>query len=88
MKDIPPHLRISEEIQKTGTPSLVEVLREEGIEAVRYVLSEMRPAGTGATALPLGVIGQPKIRADRLADGGPYRQYIPAGHCDVSRAVG
>ena len=40
MKDTPPHLKALEEIEKTGIPGLVEVLREEGIEAVRYILWE------------------------------------------------
>src|SRR5215211_3835379 len=34
----PPHLKTLEEIEKTGIPGLVEVLREEGIDAVRYAL--------------------------------------------------
>ncbi|MDQ3969510.1 MAG: hypothetical protein M3275_14090 [Thermoproteota archaeon] len=38
MKDTPPHLKALEEIEREGIPGLVEVLREEGIEAVRYVL--------------------------------------------------
>ena len=32
------HLKTLEEIEKTGVPGLIEVLREEGLEAVRYVL--------------------------------------------------
>ncbi len=38
MKGTPPHLKTLEEIEKTGIPGLVKVLREEGIDAVRYVL--------------------------------------------------
>ena len=38
MRDTPPHLKTLEEIEKTGIPSLVEVLREEGLDAVRHVL--------------------------------------------------
>ncbi len=38
MKYIPLHLRALEEIEREGIPGLVEVLREEGIDAVRYVL--------------------------------------------------
>ncbi len=38
MKDTPPHLKILEEIEKTSIRGLVEVLREEGLEAVRYFL--------------------------------------------------
>lgn len=32
------HLKPLEEIERKGIPGLVEVLREEGIDAVRYVL--------------------------------------------------
>ena len=34
----PPHLKAPEEIEKTSISGLVEVLREEGIDTVRYVL--------------------------------------------------
>ncbi len=37
-KSTPPHLKALEEIEKTSIPGLVEVLREEGLDAVRYVL--------------------------------------------------
>ena len=38
MRDTPSHLKTLEEIEKTGIPGLVEVLREEGLDAVRHVL--------------------------------------------------
>ncbi len=38
MSDTPLHLKALEEIEREGIPGLVEVLREEGIDAVRYVL--------------------------------------------------
>lgn len=38
VNDTPPHLKALEEIEKEGIPGLVEVLREEGVDAVRYVL--------------------------------------------------
>ena len=38
MRDAPSHLKILEEIERTGIPGLVEVLREEGLDAVRYIL--------------------------------------------------
>ena len=38
MKDTPPHLQALEELEKTGIPGLLEVLREEGIDGVRYAL--------------------------------------------------
>jgi hypothetical protein len=34
----PEHLRALEEIERAGIPGLVEVLREEGLDVVRYVL--------------------------------------------------
>jgi hypothetical protein len=33
-----PHLKALEEIERGGIPGLVKVLREEGVDAVRYVL--------------------------------------------------
>ncbi len=38
MNPTPQHLKVLEEIEREGISGLVEVLREEGIEAVRYVL--------------------------------------------------
>ena len=38
MKDSSPRLRTLEELERTSIPGLVEVLREEGIDAVRYAL--------------------------------------------------
>jgi len=38
MTPTPPHLKALEEIERDGIPGLVEVLREEGLDAVRYVL--------------------------------------------------
>ncbi len=38
MKDTPPHLQALEEIEQAGIPDLLEVLREEGTDAVRYAL--------------------------------------------------
>jgi hypothetical protein len=38
MKDTPTHFEPLEEIERTGVPGLVEVLREEGIDAVRHSL--------------------------------------------------
>lgn len=35
MNSTPPHLKTLEEIEREGIPGLVEVLREEGIDAVR-----------------------------------------------------
>ncbi len=40
MRDTPAHLKALEEIEKSGLPGLVEVLREEGLHAVRTVLRE------------------------------------------------
>ncbi len=41
MSPTPSHLKPLEEIEKEGIPGLVEVLREEGIDAVRYVLWDL-----------------------------------------------
>ena len=41
MSPTPPHLRTLEEIERTCVPGLVEVLRTEGIESVRYALWDM-----------------------------------------------
>ena len=41
MKHTPPHLKTLEEIERECIPGLVEVLRWEGIEAVRYALFDM-----------------------------------------------
>ncbi len=38
MNPTPPHLKALEEIEREGVPGLVEVLRESGIDAVRYAL--------------------------------------------------
>ena len=38
MKDTPPHLQALEELERAGIPGLLEVLREEGIDGVRYAL--------------------------------------------------
>ncbi len=38
MSPTPPHLQALEEIERDGIPGLVEVLREEGLDGVRYVL--------------------------------------------------
>jgi hypothetical protein len=53
MKDTAQHLRTLEEIERDCIPGLVNVLREEGLEAVRYILWDM----TGA----------PRLRSLRLA---------------------
>ncbi len=41
MKRRPPHLKTLEEIERECIPGLVEVLREEGLEAVRYFLWDL-----------------------------------------------
>ncbi|MDP9484524.1 MAG: hypothetical protein M3Q49_01810 [Actinomycetota bacterium] len=41
MSPTPPHLKTLEEIERTCVPGLVEVLRTEGIEGVRYALWDM-----------------------------------------------
>ncbi len=41
MNPTPPHLKTLEEIERECIPGLVEVPRQEGIEAVRYALWDM-----------------------------------------------
>ena len=41
MKNTPPHLKTLEEIEQECVPGLVELLRWEGLEAVRYALFDM-----------------------------------------------
>jgi hypothetical protein len=38
MREQPTHLKALEEIEREGFPGLVEVLREEGLDAARHVL--------------------------------------------------
>ena len=38
MGDTPTHLRVLEEVERDGIPGLLEVLREDGIDGVRYAL--------------------------------------------------
>ncbi len=38
MKYTSPHLQALEEIEQAGIPGLLEMLREEGIDGVRYAL--------------------------------------------------
>ncbi len=38
MRDTPPHLQPLEKVKWAGIPGLLEVLREEGIDGVRYAL--------------------------------------------------
>jgi hypothetical protein len=40
MSDAKPHLEVLEEVERTSIPGLVEVLREEGLDAVRCVLCD------------------------------------------------
>ena len=41
MSESRPHLEILEEIERTALPGLLEVLRTEGIDGVRYALWDM-----------------------------------------------
>ncbi len=40
-EEMPPHLKTLEEIERDCIPGLVEVLRQEGLEALRYFLWDM-----------------------------------------------
>ena len=41
MSSTPPHLKALKEIERKCIPGLIEVLRQEGLEAVRYALRDM-----------------------------------------------
>jgi hypothetical protein len=41
LKDVPPHLKTLAEIERKCIPGLVEVLKQEGVEGVRYALWDM-----------------------------------------------
>lgn len=72
MKDTAQHLRTLEEIERDCIPGLVNVLREEGLEAVRYILWDM----TGGTAITIPASGatekqeridwEMRVRMDRI----------------------
>jgi hypothetical protein len=38
MRDTPPHLRVLEEVERASILGLLEILREDGIDGVRYAL--------------------------------------------------
>jgi hypothetical protein len=40
-RSLPPHLKTLDDIEKTSSPGLMEVLREESVDAVRHVKWEM-----------------------------------------------
>jgi hypothetical protein len=72
MKDSAQHLRTLEEIERDCIPGLANVLREEGLEAVRYILWDMTE-GTAITTPASGAteeqerIGWEKwVRMDRI----------------------
>lgn len=76
MKGTPPHLKALEEIESNGVPGLVEVLREEGVDAVRYILWDA--TGWPATILlPPGVTELQRSRSGRAGRSGAHpRQTI------------
>jgi hypothetical protein len=49
MRDTPSHLKSLEEVEKTGIPGLVEVLRQEGIDAISMPCGT-RPDCLGTTS--------------------------------------
>ena len=59
----PPHLKALEEIECEGIPGLVEVLREEGIDAVRYVLWDATGWHRDTLHQP-GATGRPRNRSE------------------------
>ena len=70
MIDTPPHLKTLEAIERECLPGLVEVLRWEGIEAVRYALWDMTNWHADY-ALASGGAGPPRNRKR------------PAGRCGL-----
>ncbi len=69
MKDTPQHLKTLEEIEREGLPGLVEVLREEGLDGVRYVSSWHSDYSP-----PLGATGHRGAEEEGLGDGGEDRE--------------
>ncbi len=45
MREQPTHLKAFEEIERASIPGLVEVLREEGLDAVRHVVWDATGCG-------------------------------------------
>ena len=57
-------LKALEQVEREGIPGLVEVLREEGLDAVRYFLWEAT-AWHRAYTIPPGGIGPPLSKRGR-----------------------
>ncbi len=74
IKDAPPHLKTLEEIEKTGIPGLVEVLREEGIDAVRYALWDATGWHRDYSPPTWRNKATKEQKIDRLGDGGEDRE--------------
>lgn len=41
MKDMPPHLQALEEVERAVIPGILEALREQGIDGLRYALCKV-----------------------------------------------
>ena len=63
MSESKPHLKALGEIEETGVPGLVEVLREEGIDAVRYVLWDATGLYRDYSSIRLAYPGQRGAKA-------------------------
>ncbi len=70
VSSLPPHLKALEEIERECIPGLVEVLREEGIEAVRYALWDMTGWHRNYESLHLEEQSHRGAEAGRLGDVG------------------
>ena len=76
MKDTPPHLQALEEVERQGIPGLLEVLREEGVDGVRYVdrflaaQEEARAAGRGLWGLSPEELAAQTDRDNGIGGGG------------------
>ena len=87
MKDTPPHLKELEEIERECIPGLVEVLREDGLVAVRYVLWDATDWHHNYDP----PVEEPDYRGaeeDRLGDGGEDREDPVHGPARGTQAAG
>ena len=81
MRTTPPHLKALEEIEREGIHGLVEVLREEGLDAVRYALWDATGWHRDDSPPSLAQPGHRGIKEDRLVGGSEDREdplYCPA----------
>ena len=61
-----PHLKTLEEIQRTALPGLLEVLRTEGIDGVRYALWDMTGWRSHATEEQKRIVWGMRVRMENI----------------------